>query len=451
MTALQMNKAIELFSKKIKKPSLYNTLLTEEGVYAGLSIGDLFYDYLRVDPKVVEALDFSHPSLDKNYDYGIEDLSNPIKAGWFKKKRFEDFEKESINPEKSWSRHESRDSGYYAERHYGHQFQSQGSEVEFPEDPNNPGFDLIVNKTPIQSKLGSGQLLDNHFEKYPNIMVVANNEAIEDHLKRHPENVNKVFYGGNGKEIQQHYHDNSEAMQEIFEDEEFFSLPVSEAVSIGLIISAGKNSYKFVQNKKSFNEALVDTGIDTASRVGSISLSAGVGSIIIGTLSGGPYGYIAGKFVGGILGLYPGRKISTIIKHSIRCKDEQATLAEAIKNYLEKLSSILKENNKTLEKKYEFLEANLAKGNKTSQEIWKLMKLRLEDETKYKKAIDSKIKNSIKDVYFLDQKAEYLSSLADEAIFLGNKIGIGPSFLERESIELVEASKKYNKCIEKII
>ena len=36
MTALQMNKTIELFSKKIKKPSLHSTLLTEEGVYAGL-------------------------------------------------------------------------------------------------------------------------------------------------------------------------------------------------------------------------------------------------------------------------------------------------------------------------------------------------------------------------------------------------------------------------------
>ena len=65
--------------------------------------------------------------------------------------------------------------------------------------------------------------------------------------------------------------------------------------------------------------------------------------------------------------------------------------------------------------------------------------------------IDSKIKNSIKDVYFLDQKAKYLSSLADEAIFLGYKIGFGPSFLERESIKLVEASNKYNKCIEKIL
>ena len=75
-----------------------------------------------------------------------------------------------------------------------------------------------------------------------------------------------------------------------------------------------------MQNKKTFSEALIDTGIDAASRAGTIGLSAGAGSLIIGTLSGGPYGYIAGKLVGGVLGLYPGRKISAIIKHSIDVK-----------------------------------------------------------------------------------------------------------------------------------
>ena len=214
------NKIIELLNKKIKKKNLYDKLLTEEGAYASLSVGDLLYDYLRVDPKVVEALDFSHPSLQKNYDYGIDNLNNPIKAGWFKKKRLEHFENESSNPEKSWAQHEARDSGYYGEKHFAHQFQAQGHEVRFPDDPNNPGFDLIVNETPIQSKLGSGQLLDTHFKKYPNIKAVANNEAIEDHLRRHPENASKVIYGGNGEEIQQHYHDNSDAMREIFEDED---------------------------------------------------------------------------------------------------------------------------------------------------------------------------------------------------------------------------------------
>ena len=60
------NKITELLNKKIKKKNLYDKLLTEEGAYAGLSVGDLLYDYLRVDPKVVEALDFSHPSLQQN-------------------------------------------------------------------------------------------------------------------------------------------------------------------------------------------------------------------------------------------------------------------------------------------------------------------------------------------------------------------------------------------------
>ena len=41
------NKIIELLNKKIKKKSLYDKLLTEEGTYAGLSVGDLFYDYLK--------------------------------------------------------------------------------------------------------------------------------------------------------------------------------------------------------------------------------------------------------------------------------------------------------------------------------------------------------------------------------------------------------------------
>ena len=445
------NKITELLNKKIKKNSLYDKLLTEEGAYASLSVGDLLYDYLRVDPKVVEALDFSHPSLQKNYDYGIDNLNNPIKAGWFKKKRLEHFENESNNPEKSWSQHEARDTGYYGERHYAHQFQAQGHEVRFPDDPNNPGFDLIVNETPIQSKLGSGQLLDAHFKKYPNIKAVANNEAIEDHLRRHPENASNVIYGGNGEEIQQHYHDNSDAMREILEDEEFFSLPISEAVSIGLIISAGKNSYKFIQNKKSFGEALGDTGIDTASRAGSITLFAGAGSIIIGTLSGGPYGYIAGKFVGGILGISSGRQFSTLIKHKFRCQDEQENLKNAIKNYLEKLSSILKKNINTFDIKHEHLEDHLSKGNKSTQEVWEFLKLKLENEKKYKEAIEAKIKNSIGDIFNPDKKAEYLSTLADEAIFLGNKIGIGPSFLEEEANKLIEASKKYNKCIDKII
>ena len=44
-----------------------------------------------------------------------------------------------------------------------------------------------------------------------------------------------------------------------------------------------------------------------------------------------------------------------------------------------------------------------------------------------------------------------MSQLADEVVFLGSKIGIGPIFLKREAKKLIASAKKYNKCIDKII
>ena len=441
------NKIIELLNKKIKKKNIYDKLLTEEGAYAGLSVGDLFYDYLRVDPEVVKTLDIIHPN---------DDLQNPIAVGWYKKKKMDFFQENSENPDKAWQGHENRDFGYSGERYFGQQFQNQSSEVTFPDSLNNPGYDLKVNGIEVQSKVGSSNLVDKHFEKYPpeeypERLLVTNTEAAKDYISRHPENADKIIDGGPLKPIKDQYYDSSNSAQEIFHDEDFFSVPIAESISIGLLIAAGKNTYKLIQNKKTFSEALIDTGIDAASRAGSIGLSASAGSIIIGTLSGGPYGFLAGKFVGGVLGLYPGRKISTIIKHSIRCKDEQVNLEEAIKDYLKKLASISIANNKIFENKHERLDKYLSNRNKITSEVWEYIKLKIEDEKKYKDSINRKIDRSINDVHDLNQKAEYLSSLADEAIFLGNKIGIGPIFLKDELKKLIETSKQYNKCIDKII
>ena len=70
---------------------------------------------------------------------------------------------------------------------------------------------------------------------------------------------------------------------------------------------------------------------------------------------------------------------------------------------------------------------------------------------KFKESIIEKINLSLKDVWSVNEKAEYLSSIADEVIFLGGKIGIGPMFLKSEYEILLEAANGYNKCIDKII
>lgn len=445
-----MNKEFNIsniLKKKINKKSLYDKLLTEEGAYASLSVGDLLYDYLRVDPEVVKTLDIIHPN---------HNLSNPILVGWYKKNKVDSFSENSPNPSKAFAGHENRDFGYSAERFFGQQFQNQGAEVSYPLSLNNPGFDLYVNGIEVQSKIGSSNLIDKHFEKYPpeqypNRLVVTNTELAEDYLKRHPENADKIIDGGPIKDIKDQYFNSSNSAREIFDDEEFFSIPIAESISIGLVISATKNSYKFIQDKKTFSEALIDTGIDAVSRAGTIGVSASAGGLLIGALSGGPYGVIAGKIVGGVLGLYPGRKISTLIKHSIICNDEQMKLEKAIQNYLVKLNEIAVENMKIFENKKELLSKYLKKKNKIKSEFWEYLNLKLQDEKKFKESIIKKINLTAKDVWSINEKAEYLSSIADEIIFLGGKVGISPMFLKSEYKVLLETTKQYNKCIDRII
>ena len=184
--------------------------------------------------------------------------------------------------------------------------------------------------------------------------------------------------------------------------------------------------------------------------MGTIGLSSTAGSMLIGALSG-PYGFIAGKLVGGVLGLYPGKKISTLIKHNIRCKDEQIILEKNINEYLQKLYQISLANNKIFENKATLIEKYLSNKNEIISDIWNFIKLKIDDERKYKKNIIKKIENSIDDISELNKKSEYMSQLADEAVFLGSKIGIGPIFLKKEANKLIASAKKYNKCIDKII
>ena len=106
---------------------------------------------------------------------------------------------------------------------------------------------------------------------------------------------------------------------------------------------------------------------------------------------------------------------------------------------------------KIFENKEEVLSKYLKDKNKITSEFWEYLDLKLQDEKKYKNSIIGKISKSTKDVWSINEKAEYLSSIADEVIFLGGKIGIGPMFLKNEYETLIDASKEYNKCIDKII
>ena len=140
---------------------LNNEDSTSDISFAGLTFGDFIYDALRVNPLVIKGVDFSRSADLGNvfkfslFSEDIADLSGSSLAG-------------NINQMK----------GFVGERYVGQQLQSSGHEVEYPDNPNNPGYDLIVDGQPFQVKTTlDASLVQEHLDKYPKIPVFVNEEG----------------------------------------------------------------------------------------------------------------------------------------------------------------------------------------------------------------------------------------------------------------------------------
>jgi hypothetical protein len=120
---------------------------------AGLTAGDMLYHAAAVDPSVLAAADFSRVSeFDTPLDLAIH-VAHFASQG---------------------ARVALR--GYSAEQLVMAQLIEDGHDVILPESSTTPGYDLIVDGVPVQVKCGTSiSLLHDHFAKYPDIPVIANN------------------------------------------------------------------------------------------------------------------------------------------------------------------------------------------------------------------------------------------------------------------------------------
>ena len=109
-----MNVAQEL------KKTVAKVKVAETGSFVAISVGDLIYDMLRVDPKVIKAIDFSRKG----------DFSNIFAAS---KKEIAD---RSVKSSESLEGLHNTYTGYTFERVVGLDFQKRGAEVIFPEKAN---------------------------------------------------------------------------------------------------------------------------------------------------------------------------------------------------------------------------------------------------------------------------------------------------------------------------
>ena len=304
---------------------LFKKTATETNTIAAISAGEFLYDYFMLNPSVIEGIDFARS----------EDLSNLFQLSQFA---------ETIDLT-SATGDMAQLQGYVAEQMIAQELVAAGNDVEFPQTSNQAGWDLLVDGEAFQVKCGaSKQIVDAHFDKYPDIPVYVNSELAQ-HFEGNPlvlsTAVSREQVLAETKETLVHAEDLLD-----------FEIPW---------IAAGVSTYSNVKRMKqqqlSFATAARNVVTDTASRATLVT----VGQAVIGTagavlLPGA--GAIVFPVVGAYIGVAQGGKLSGFLKKQL-AKAEYEQLCEALDALVMKMLVVLEKKEHIKGSKWQQLEQNM--------------------------------------------------------------------------------------------
>lgn len=423
------------------KKKIARVKLKETGTFASIYAGDLVYDILRVDPRVVDGVDFVRKG----------DLSNILNFG--KQEIADRTEKSS----ESLAGLHSTYTGYTFERVVALDFQKRGAEVEFPNSARQSGHDLVINNEKFQVKTqGDGiEIIEKHFEKYPNIKVIANSEAYEKFIEKYPDKANLIINSGfSHDQTQNLVKESTDAAVEVFEDNNLFGTAIPEILGIVSIISIGKNFMNWAGGKTDMETALKNVAIDSVGKFAGAGVGAKLGSFILP-----PFGTI----VGGTLGFVFGGNLANEYKIENYCKSEMEDLDKAIDDYLKKGEKILNNNQKVFENKVKYLNKSLKeKKGERAREFELFINKKIINERKNKEGILRILRRYFKKARRGIEKFEELSlkfkdktsstkynHYALEALKLSGRGGVSPEFMSKEANNLFDKVKKFMQAAKK--
>jgi hypothetical protein len=423
-TLVTCDNSMEFLNQPIIQTSLYDRLKSIIGKSYNnysketnfsidfLTIGDLIYDMSRIDPLVIESVDFARK----------DDIADMFSLAYFSER----IDIESIG-------NINQLKGYVAERLVAQQLQSRGYEVEFPELSNQPGYDLLVNGNPFQVKCGESEsLVYEHFAKYPDIPVLVNEELGQFFI-----NNDKVFpiEGIRNDEITQLTIDNLESANEIID----YEIPL-----ITIAIVSGKNIFQVLQNKIDIENAIGKTVEESATRI--VGGFAGSQLFALGGMIWMPAAAVVGGAIGAVLGSITIAKLVDKFKLTNLLKEETKAIDNAIKVLMKKSIIIAEKNLEIAEKKF-YQTITLLK-NKKQEHIIKYIEYRYNQEYRYriekiklmKKVVDT-------ESIILDEETSNILVSAQNAIIIAEQVGVHPYNIKSETSELIKSIEQFNKAI----
>lgn len=372
-----------------------------------ISAGEFLYDYIMINPDVVQGIDFAR----------TEDLSSLFTLSQFS----EQIDTTVLTGDMAQLQ------GYVAEQMLAAELQAKGHDVEFPQDANNPGWDILVDGQAFQVKnLALPAGVREHLEKYPDIPVYVN-EELAPYFEGHP----------------------SVYVSEISREEVLEATTTTITHAADLLdfeipwISAGVSSFYNIRrvwkDDVTINQAVLNVVSDTSSRflLGALGQKTG---IVLGTMIFGPAGGITGAMFGSFAGVSQGGRLSTGIKRTFS-KQKEKELLLAVEKLVLRLGYAIDEKIAIKSRKHEQLLENLV-GSEADLAIGDVAKKRHDEDVRY---ILNKKEELQAMMVALRSGKKYVIDALPHMLTLLAKSGVHAVHFQKELVEVQERAKEYMK------
>lgn len=322
--------------------------LKQTGAVTAISAGEFIYDYIMINPAVVQGLDFARTE-DLSSLFTLSQFAGTIDTG-------------------TLTGDLAQLQGYVAEQMIAAELQAKGHDVEFPETSNNPGWDILVDGQPFQVKnLADPAGVREHLEKYPDIPVYVNEELAP-------------YFEGNPL-----VYVSSISRKDVLEATSTTIIHADDLLDFEIPwIAAGVSSIYNIKrvwsDDVSINQAVFNVVSDTSSRV-VLGVLGQKATVIVGTMIFGPAGGVVGAMVGTYAGVSQAGRLSAGIKRAFS-KKQEAELNEAMQSLLRKVVGEIDKKLKIKEKKLGDLIRNLL-GSEANKVLANESQRRSAEEKKY--------------------------------------------------------------------
>lgn len=394
----------------------------ETKAYGALTFGDLVYDWVRIEPHVLEAVDFVRVAdladifTFARYADNIQALGDAARLG-----------------------NVTQLQGYVAERVAAGMLRAQGAEVEIPASPSQPGYDLIVNGQHCQIKcLDDPSGVYAHLGRYPDVPVLVNEELAEHFAE---DDRVMPLPGLNHDQVRETTESSLEAGADLLDLE----IPL-----ISTTLQAARNAIALVKKHTDSRAAAENLVIDVGARIVGGKAGAAAAAVSAGLIgiTGGWFMVVA-PMLGAISGYRLGKHVADTGKMLLFCQEESEELAAALRSYAAAATRALRIMIAQAEYQACRFDAKHGGSSAAGLELIKDWRQRIKEENSFRMAMIREFEGCASRLDHGWRIGLDLIAIHVEVCLNAAKAGLLPANLAPETRRLTETSAAYQTALRK--